>query len=120
MTAIRVYNRRDCCQERLSPFNVYLLDAAGNEVWRKEFIWHNGAITRSSSPCPICWLKNIKIELAKEDYLHMAEVRLETRLSSAETIRTTGTNYADGQWHNLVYTFGGTQGGQKILCRRSK
>ena len=114
VTAIRVYNRRDCCQERLSPFNVYLYDTAGNEVWRKEFVWHDQGNNPLIILVPNVLAKKVKIELAKEDYLHVAEVRLETRLSLAETIHTTGTNYADGQWHNLVYTFGGAQGGQKI------
>jgi uncharacterized repeat protein (TIGR01451 family) len=37
-----------------------------------------------------------------------------TRVYSNETICTSGTNYADGKWHHVVHTFGGTVGGQKI------
>ena len=36
------------------------------------------------------------------------------RVYSNETKCTSGTNYADGQWHHVVHTFGGTEGGQKI------
>ena len=31
-----------------------------------------------------------------------------------ETITTSGTNFADGNWHQLVHTFGGSVGGQKL------
>jgi hypothetical protein len=31
-----------------------------------------------------------------------------------EVINTSGTNYADGQWHNVVHTFGGSIGGQRL------
>ncbi|MBM4034743.1 MAG: PEP-CTERM sorting domain-containing protein, partial [Planctomycetes bacterium] len=31
-----------------------------------------------------------------------------------ETISTSGLSLADGQWHHVVHTFGGTEGGQKI------
>ena len=37
-----------------------------------------------------------------------------TRTWSDETIATTGLSVADGQWHHVVHTFGGDQGGQKI------
>ncbi|MFN2167203.1 MAG: LamG domain-containing protein, partial [Anaerolineae bacterium] len=36
------------------------------------------------------------------------------RVFSDETVCTGGTNYADGQWHHVVHTFGGTEGGQKL------
>ncbi|MGD2077681.1 MAG: hypothetical protein PVH18_04835, partial [Chloroflexota bacterium] len=36
------------------------------------------------------------------------------RIYSNETRCTAYANYADGQWHHLVHTFGGNEGGQKI------
>ena len=36
------------------------------------------------------------------------------RLWSDETIVTTGLSLANGQWHHLAYTFGGTVGGQQL------
>jgi Concanavalin A-like lectin/glucanases superfamily/Bacterial TSP3 repeat len=34
--------------------------------------------------------------------------------SSSEIVCTSGMSYADNQWHHVVHTFGGTEGGQKI------
>ncbi len=39
---------------------------------------------------------------------------LYARVWNNETIHTSGTNYADGQWHHLVHTFGGSGLVQKI------
>ena len=36
------------------------------------------------------------------------------RLYNDEVICTSGTGYADGRWHHVVHTFGGTEGGQKL------
>ncbi|MFN2184456.1 MAG: LamG-like jellyroll fold domain-containing protein [Anaerolineae bacterium] len=36
------------------------------------------------------------------------------RVWDNESICTSGTNYADGQWHQVVHTFGDTEGGQKL------
>jgi autotransporter-associated beta strand protein len=33
---------------------------------------------------------------------------------NSETVSSTGLNLANGQWHHLVHTFGGTVGGQKV------
>ena len=46
-------------------------------------------------------------------YLHNGG-NIYTRVWSNETINTSGTNYADGQWHHVAHVFGGSQGGQKI------
>ncbi|HSH05009.1 MAG TPA: tandem-95 repeat protein [Anaerolineae bacterium] len=37
-----------------------------------------------------------------------------TRVWNNEVICTSGTNYADNNWHHIAHTFGGTVGGQKI------
>ncbi|MBC8422435.1 MAG: hypothetical protein H8E01_00230, partial [Chloroflexi bacterium] len=36
------------------------------------------------------------------------------RVYKEESIHTSGLDYADGQWHHLVHTFGGGAGGQKL------
>jgi prepilin-type N-terminal cleavage/methylation domain-containing protein len=36
------------------------------------------------------------------------------RLWPFEVLATAGTNYADGQWHHLVHTYGGNTGGQEL------
>lgn len=39
---------------------------------------------------------------------------LRARVWNEEQIQTFGTNFADGKWHFVVHTFGGTVGGQKL------
>ncbi len=114
VTGVRIFNRRDCCKERLSPFNVVLYDANGAEVWRRDLISHDQGNNALVIPVPNVYASRIKIEHKREDSLHMAEVRLDTRISAIETIRTGGQNIADGQWHHVLYTFGGAAGGQKL------
>jgi len=36
------------------------------------------------------------------------------RVWSDETITTSGLSVSDGEWHHVVHTFGGTEGGQKL------
>ncbi|OPZ24539.1 MAG: hypothetical protein BWZ02_02814 [Lentisphaerae bacterium ADurb.BinA184] len=45
-------------------------------------------------------------------YLYGDEAR--SRVWSEETIATSGLTLLDGNWHHIVHTFGGTEGGQKI------
>lgn len=41
---------------------------------------------------------------------------LRAYLSPAETIGSTGLNFADGRWHHVVHTFGGAVGGQRLYA----
>jgi autotransporter-associated beta strand protein len=45
-------------------------------------------------------------------YLNAGNIR--SYIWNTETISSTGRNYADGQWHHVVLTFGGAIGGQKL------
>ena len=47
-------------------------------------------------------------------HVYLSSGNVCARIWSDETKCTSGTNYADGQWHHVVHTFGGTEGGQKI------
>jgi len=115
VSAIRLFNRQDStAYGRLNPFTVVLFDASGREVWRKELLTDDRGGNAFVIPIPNIVAKKVKLELARVDYLHLAEVRVDTRLSLAENIATNGTNYADGQWHHLLYTYGGAAGGQQI------
>ena len=40
--------------------------------------------------------------------------KLRARVWNEEQVQTFGTNFADGKWHFVVHTFGGTVGGQKL------
>jgi predicted outer membrane repeat protein len=46
--------------------------------------------------------------------IYLSSGNMKARLWSNEIISTTGANYADGNWHCVVHTFGGEQGGQKL------
>lgn len=39
-----------------------------------------------------------------------------TASRAAETIGSTGLNFADGRWHHVVHTFGGAVGGQRLYA----
>ncbi len=47
-------------------------------------------------------------------HLYLQNGNLCARVYDHEIICTSGTNYADGQWHHVVHTFGGAVGSQKI------
>lgn len=49
---IRVFNRTDCCADRLTNFNVEILDASGNLVWRD-------ANLNRSSPKPVTAIQGL-------------------------------------------------------------
>jgi uncharacterized repeat protein (TIGR01451 family) len=47
-------------------------------------------------------------------HLYLNNGQVFARIWSNEILYSPGTNYADGQWHHVVHTFGGTEGGQKL------
>jgi len=47
-------------------------------------------------------------------HVYLASGNLMARVYSNEVIGTAGRGYADGNWHCVVHTFGGEQGGQKL------
>lgn len=47
-------------------------------------------------------------------HIYLSNGNIYTRVYSNEVINTSGINFADGNWHHVAHTFGGTQGGQKI------
>ncbi len=47
-------------------------------------------------------------------HIYLSNGNICTRVWNNETKCTSGQNYADGNWHNVVHVFGGTSGGQKI------
>jgi subtilisin-like proprotein convertase family protein len=111
---ILVYNRQDCCPERLNDFNVILYNAAGQEVWRVEHLQPTANPNPTLIIVPLIRAKTVKVQLSGINHLSLGEVQVLTLNSSPETITTSGSNYADTQWHHLLYTFGGAAGVQKI------
>jgi autotransporter-associated beta strand protein len=47
-------------------------------------------------------------------HIYLNAGNIKARIWSEETIASTGQNYADDQWHQVVHTFGGVAGGQKL------
>ena len=51
---------------------------------------------------------------AHDRHIYTAGGNVRTRVWSEEIIGTSGLNLSDGNWHQVVHTFGGTVGGQEI------
>jgi hypothetical protein len=56
----------------------------------------------------------IQGEGGNDRHVYLRSGNLMARVWSNEVIGTMGKNYADGNWHCVVHTFGGKQGGQKL------
>ncbi|MCX6017963.1 MAG: hypothetical protein NTZ50_05560, partial [Chloroflexi bacterium] len=115
VSAIRLYNRRDANQFKLSPFNVVLYDASGIEVWRKNQVTHDRGNNALVISVPNIVAKRVRIEHLAPEYLHFAEIRLDTWASELRSIATSGVNYADGQWHHVMYMMGDAAVGQRLF-----
>ncbi len=113
---IRVYNRQDCCQERLNDFNVILYNYLGQQVWEVDHLQAAPNPNPTIIVVPLIRASRVKIQKNSANYLDMGEVEVYIRPPTAtpETITTAGANFADTQWHHLLYTYGGVAAGQKI------
>lgn len=71
---INIFNRTDTAQDRLSNFNVILLDSFGNEIERKRI----SALTNASAQLAIDYKKArfVRIELEGHNALSLAEVQV--------------------------------------------
>ena len=71
---INIFNRTDTAQDRLSNFNVILLDSFGNEIERKRI----SALTNTSAQLAIDYKKArfVRIELEGHNALSLAEVQV--------------------------------------------
>lgn len=75
ITSATIYNRTDCCVDRISPFSVFLYDSDGDVVWSQtgnsnpffaEFNF-NGINTFGA---------RFRVQLDGTNYLHMREVEV--------------------------------------------
>jgi len=73
ITEIKITNRKDCCQDRLSNFDVYVLDDNNNTITSKYYkacgdsvIWNN--IFNIG--------RKVKIQLRDKNFLHISEVNI--------------------------------------------
>lgn len=71
---IQIYNRTDCCSDRLSDFNVLVLDQSQNVVWSNhQTIYPNPSVTVNASGVSG---RYIKIQLTGTNNLSLAEVKV--------------------------------------------
>jgi len=73
-----LWNRTDCCGERLSNFNVSVLDNLHNTVWTNDF-FTNGGYPNSSFTIDLpdnTLGEIVKVRLNRVDYLSLAEVQV--------------------------------------------
>ena len=75
---IVLWNRTDCCLERLSNFNVSVLDNLNNTIWTNDYFTGGGYPTPSLViDLPDNTLGEIvKVRLNGSDYLSLAEVQV--------------------------------------------
>ncbi len=89
-----------------APQNVSETDYSVS-LWFKTTYPGRGIFTviSANAPSPSGWDRELYLD---------TEGNVGARVWNNEVIRTTGSNFADGQWHHLVHTFGGSAGGQKL------
>jgi len=73
--SIDVWNRTDSNADRLFPFTVSILDAAGSSLWSEDYNTA-GLAQMTFDPANIINGQIVKIQLRDTNYLHLAEVQV--------------------------------------------
>lgn len=103
ISRITIYNRQDCCQERLTNFYVQLIGADRNTVLAQKYIGSpvGESITLTDWPQEVL-AAYVKILMKKRDspvlYLHMAEVQVYGNYLGMSV----GPNCVSGQFDNAI------------------
>jgi len=71
-----LYNRTDCCSDRLSNFKVVLMDDSNNVIATKTYAGTAGTAPLKFEFGANPWGQKIKIQLNGTNYLHLAEVEV--------------------------------------------
>jgi len=76
---ILIFNRTDCCSERINTFSVRLYDSGGSEVWSDTNNTFTPTITGTNLSgmqidAPGVLAKRLRVQLDGTNYLHLAEV----------------------------------------------
>jgi poly(beta-D-mannuronate) lyase len=79
---IDIWNRTDCCANRLNDFNVTILNA-GNVVWQSLNNSYLSALPEAIFSIPSIVGDTVRISLNGTDYLSLAEVQVWTGTSAA-------------------------------------
>jgi hypothetical protein len=103
ISRITIYNRQDCCQERLTKFYVQLIGADGNTVLDEKYISSpvGDSITLTDWPQEVL-AAYVQIYMPRRDfpvtYLHMAEVQVYGNYLGMSI----GPNCVSGQFDNVI------------------
>lgn len=77
--SIVLWNRTDCCGDRLNNFKVSVLDAAQNVVWSNDYDVTAGVYpnpTQTITPPSNTYGRYVKVNLNGTNYLSLAEVQV--------------------------------------------
>jgi PEP-CTERM motif len=78
LSSVTIYNRLDCCSDRINPFSVFLLDGAGNQI---ETLATGQTIAAGVATwtlaIPNVEAGGLEVRLDGSNYLHMAQVDVE-------------------------------------------
>ncbi len=101
-----LFNRTDCCWDRLSNFHVSVLDAGMNEVFRRDFF--TAALNPSSDRVPVnvggIPGRYIRVQLNGTNVLSLAEVVVNGTPQTPQTLPMTGiASFAIGSENGSNY-----------------
>ena len=78
LSSVTIYNRLDCCSDRINPFSVFLLDRSGNVIntlaTGQTFF---GLTPTWSFAIPNVMAAGLKVQLDGSNWLHMAQVNVQ-------------------------------------------
>jgi hypothetical protein len=72
---IQIYNRTDCCMDRLSNFNVIILNENNREVWKQHEVNNPPLSVLTYSPGGVNG-RYVKVQLDGSNYLSLGEVKV--------------------------------------------
>lgn len=76
ISKIAVWNRQNCCQERLADFTVSVLDESSSVVWSSFFSGPASYYEEFDLSSLSVFGQTVKIQLSGTNYLHLAEVQI--------------------------------------------
>ncbi len=101
--SIDVWNRTDCCGERLTNFNVVLLNESAGVVASNNVVGQGGSPTSVQFNATA---RYVKVQLVGTNYLSLAEVQVwgNRNTFAYPTKVTDGDNFSSTAWYNFDYS----------------
>lgn len=118
VTEVNIFNRVDCCTERLSNFNVELLDSNAQVISSQTYA--GTAPSQTTFKFPKIKANQVRIQLNGTNYLSLAEVTVKGNLALGRPATQSTTDYGgvapravdgstNGNWSNISVTHTGYQ-----------